>query len=190
MRKHLPEYVPGGRSIGYTISVEVRLRKGDVLTIGTGDSKIPIGQVIKFKVEKNKTYKPYMNGEFDFYFDEGGTVPPGHIDNAKELIIEAIMYGIIDKKGSWFSYKDIKLGQGKETAIEFIRNDEALFDEIRAKTVAVAFESDVEREDVYEEGIIEDPAPPMDFDKRQMPPKIVDEDFVVEAPKKSPRRKK
>jgi len=135
-----PEYVPGGRSIGYTISVEIRLRKGDAICTGTGDNKTTIGQIIKFKVEKNKTYKPYTNGEFDFYFEEGGTVPAGHVDNAKELIIEAICYGIVEKTGSWLKYNGKLIAQGAEKTIDIIRNDPKLFEEIKAKVMKVAFD--------------------------------------------------
>lgn len=149
VRKHLPEYEPGGRSIGFTCSVSLRLRRGDWITVGTGDNKRIIGQIVKYKTHKNKTYKQQQTGEFDFYFDEGGTVPPGHIDTAKELIILAIVYGVIEKRGSWFYYKGQQLSQGTENAVEVVRNNEQMFNEIREATVKTAFESEIERDDVF-----------------------------------------
>jgi recombination protein RecA len=146
-----PEYITGGRSVGFTEAVEIRLRKGDSVELGKGNNKHIIGQSIKFKVEKNKTYKPFQTGEFDFYFDGGGLVPAANIDNAKELIIEAIMYGIIETKGSWFFYKGHQLAQGKEKTIELIRADTKLFDEVKAKTMELAFSEEKEREDVFGE---------------------------------------
>ena len=151
-----PDTAPGGRSKDFTASVEIFLRKGDYITIGTGDNKQIIGQVVKFKVNKNKTYAPFKTGSYDFYFDEGGTVPPGNVDNAKELIVEAIVYGIVERRGAWFYYNGNQIGQGVEKAIEEIRNNEPLFEEIKNKVIKVAFESEIEREDVYESDEIVD----------------------------------
>lgn len=176
----MPEYVPGGRSIGYTIAVEIRLRKGDIITVGTGDNKYPVGQVVKFKIEKNKTYKPYTTGEFDFYFDEGGLLPAGNIDTAKELIIESIVYGIIEKRGSWFYYNGQNLAQGQDTTIELVRNNPQLFAEIRSKVLSVAFEADVEKEDVFEDGV---------DDEESLPPNSVEEELPLESVKKKGRKK-
>lgn len=145
----MPEYEPGGRSVGFTSSMIIRLRKGDNIAVGTGENKRIIGQTVKFKVSKNKTYKPYQTGEFDFYFDEGGAVPAGHIDNAKELIVEAICYGIIEKKGSWLAYDGENIAQGAEKTIAIIRENQELFEEIKAKVMKIAFDTDIEKEDVF-----------------------------------------
>lgn len=148
-----PTYVPGGRSIGYTEAVEIRLRKGDQISIGAKSNPDFIGHTIKFKVEKNKTYKPYTTGEFDFYYSEPTDgeykIKAGQIDNAKELIIEAILCGIIEMRGSWIYYNGNQIAQGKDTAIENIRNDSKLFNEIKNKVMKVAF--DVERPDVFDD---------------------------------------
>lgn len=149
-----PEYIPGGRSVGYTEAVEIRMRKGEPLTIGTGENKEVIGQVIKFKVEKNKTYKPFTTGEFDFYFEEGGTLPPASIDNAKELIIEAICYGIIEARGAWYYYNGDRIAQGKEKVFEEMRNNPKLFEEIKAKTMKLAFNLEIEKEDVFGDSVV------------------------------------
>lgn len=184
-----PEYVPGGRSVGYTISVEVRLRKGDAIKIGTGENSRIIGQTIKFKIEKNKTHKPYLTGEFDFYFDDGGTVPAGHIDNAKELIVEAICYGIIEKAGSWMKYNGGNIAQGADKTVETVRNNPELFEEIKDKVMKIAFEEANTIEDRDEEEITEDEhLLDLDFDTRCMPPKIVDSEFEASPVKKAAKK--
>lgn len=144
-----PEYEPGGRSIGFTCSVSLRLRRGDWISVGAGENKRIIGQVIKYKTTKNKTYKQQQSGEFDFYFDDGGVVPAGHFDNAKELIILAIIYGVIERRGAWYFYKGNQIGQGEAKVVELFRNDEKLFAEIKAIVVKTAFNSDIERDDVF-----------------------------------------
>jgi hypothetical protein len=151
LRKQLPEYEPGGRSIGFTSSINLRLRRGDWITIGTGDNKRIIGQVTKYKTHKNKTYKQQQTGEFDFYFDEGGAVPAGMIDNAKELIILAIVYEVIERRGAWYYYKGQQIAQGEANAIELIRGDEKLFAEIKNTVTKLSLEADaeVERPDVF-----------------------------------------
>ena len=104
----MPEYTPGGRAIEFYISVDLRLRRGDWISVGTGADKIIIGQVVKFKTNKNKTYKQQQTGEFDFYFDDSDRVPIAHIDNAKETVIEGIAWGVIERAGAWFKYKGEK----------------------------------------------------------------------------------
>jgi recombination protein RecA len=153
-----PETISGGNSNKHTNSVDIRLRQSDIITIGSGENKIPIGQTIKFKIEKNKTWKPFQTGEFDFYFSEGGPVAPGCIDNVKELIIEAMMYNVIERSGAWFYYGGKQIAQGKEKAIELLRKEKGMFDEIRGKTLKLAlnYDNDIERPNVFGEEEIEE----------------------------------
>ncbi len=122
-------YSPGGNALRFHASVEVRFRKGDVITKGEGVNRYTIGQVIKFKVNKNKVGVPLKTGSFDIYFDEGGIVPPGFVDTYKEIVLEGIMYGVIEKAGSWLSYKDIKV-QGVNSLLDVIKDNEELYDEL------------------------------------------------------------
>ena len=145
----MPEYEPGGRSIGFTCSISLRLRRGDWIKVGTGVNQRIIGQVVKYKTVKNKTFKAQQTGEVDFYFDEGGTVPAGHFDTAKELIILSIVYGVVEKRGSWFYYNGEQLAQGTDKVIEYIRGNEELFNIVREQTLKVALASEMEREDVF-----------------------------------------
>lgn len=137
-----PEYTPGGRAIGFTTSIDIRLRRGDWIVIGTGANKQIIGQEVKFKIHKNKTGTPQRTGSYDFYFDEGGPVPPGHIDNVKELVIEGLAYGVIELSGTWLEYEGLK-AQGKDKFIGLLRaQDEDFQSELRESILDVALNTD------------------------------------------------
>lgn len=129
-----PEFVPGGRALGFYASVDIRLRKGDWCIEGKGESKEVVGQTVKFKVEKNKTFKRMTTGEFNFYFAPNSlNVPVGHNDNVNEIIVEAIAWDLIKRTGAWYNYKEHKLN-GKNGVIEFLRNNpeevDALYKEV------------------------------------------------------------
>ena len=134
-----PDYAPGGKAKDFAMSVDLRLRRGDWITEGSGDSKEIVGQVVKFKVEKNKTYRRMMTGEFDFYFtgDNNADVEELHNDNFKEMIILAVEFGVIERKGAWFMYEDQKF-QGMNNLIEAFRNDDDLVEEVRDKVMSLA----------------------------------------------------
>lgn len=134
-----PDYAPGGKAKDFAMSVDLRLRRGDWITEGSGDSKEIVGQVVKFKVEKNKTYRRMMTGEFDFYFtgDNNANVEELHNDNFKEMIILAVEFGVIERKGAWFMYEDRKF-QGMNNLIDAFRNDEDLVEEVRDKVMSLA----------------------------------------------------
>ena len=134
-----PDYAPGGKAKDFAMSVDLRLRRGDWITEGSGDSKEIVGQVVKFKVEKNKTYRRMMTGEFDFYFtgDNNANVEELHNDNFKEMIILAVEFGVIERKGAWFMYEDQKF-QGMNNLIEAFRNDDDLVEEVIDKVMSLA----------------------------------------------------
>lgn len=124
-------YTPGGKSTGYTNTVEVRVRPGDKIAIGAGKEAHVIGKTIKYRITKNKLGIPHKTGEFDFYNDDGGVVPRGHIDTAKELINLALVLGVIEQRGAWFYYLGERLGQGRANVIETVRENEELFSAIK-----------------------------------------------------------
>ena len=98
-----PEYTPGGRAKGFACSVDLRLRRGDWITEGSGNDKEIVGQVVKFKIDKNKTFKRMQTGEFDFYFAENNAgVPVFFNDREKEIVMCSVEWGLIEKAGSWF----------------------------------------------------------------------------------------
>lgn len=125
-----PEYTPGGRAKGFMQSIDIRLRRGDWITQGSGKDKEFVGQVVKFMIEKNKTFKRMQTGEFDFYYmPNSAGVTPNYNDNEKSIVILGIEWGLIQKSGAWFSYNGQKY-QGVPALTEALRNDEKLFDEL------------------------------------------------------------
>ena len=78
------------------------------------------------KVVKNKVAPPFRRAEFDIMFGEG-------ISKIGEIIDLGVDYGVIKKAGSWFSYGDKKIGQGRDSVKELLKNDEAFAAEIEAK---------------------------------------------------------
>ena len=130
------EYTPGGRAIGYTASVDLRLRKGDWITNGSGNNKCFVGQVVKYKIEKNKTYKRMQTGEFDFYYDENDLdIPVGHNDNFKSIVQLGIERGLIERGGAWFflnkgTEHEVKF-QGQDNLIAYLRANDGLVEDIK-----------------------------------------------------------
>lgn len=127
-----PTTVPGGSSQRYTNSLEIRLRAGDYIKEGTGVNQRIVGRVIKWKLQKNKTGTAFLDGEYDLYIDDG-YLPRGTIDTAKELVVSAIVKGIIERRGAWYFYEGEQVAQGQDNLIEKIRNDKELFLEIVSK---------------------------------------------------------
>lgn len=131
------EYTPGGRAIGFTASVDLRLRRGDWLTEGTSTKKTFVGQVVKYKIEKNKTYKRMQSGEFDFYYDENKLdIPVGHNDNFKSIVQMGIDRDLIVQGGAWFflnkdTEHEVKF-QGRDNLIAYLRENPGLVDDIKS----------------------------------------------------------
>jgi recombination protein RecA len=133
-----PEYAPGGRSKGFTCSVSLRLRKGDWITEGSGEDREIVGQVVKFKIDKNKTFKRMTTGEFDFYFAENNAgVDLFYNDTFKEIIILAIEWGVVERTGAWFKYEDEKY-QGINSLVEALKKDEETVSDLKDKILYLA----------------------------------------------------
>ena len=131
----IPEYAPGGRAKGFACTVDIRLRRGDWISEGTGDNKEIVGQVVKFKIEKNKTFKRMQTGEFDFYFsDNNAGVRESFNDNIKEVIMCAVEWGVIERAGSWFMYSDQKF-QGMNALISALKSDDELIEKIKQEVL-------------------------------------------------------
>lgn len=117
-----PETTTGGNALKFYASVRIDIRK--VQTLKQGEDSI--GNRVKAKVIKNKVAPPFKQAEFDIMFGEG-------ISKEGELIDYGVKLDIIDKSGTWFSYKDTKLGQGKEKAKAFLKENKQVAKEIEDK---------------------------------------------------------
>jgi recombination protein RecA len=117
-----PETQPGGRALKFYSSVRLDIRKVEVIKSGL-DS---IGARVKVKVVKNKVAPPFRSAEFDILFNEGISREGAIIDAATE-------YGIIEKSGTWMSYGEIRLGQGRENVRNYLRENPTLAGEIEAR---------------------------------------------------------
>jgi recombination protein RecA len=118
-----PETTPGGRALKFYASVRVEVRKGD--TIKDKDNEV-IGHIIKAKVVKNKVAPPYKEAQFELIYGKG-------VNRLGEILDLGIKFGIIGKSGSWFSYNDIQLGQGRDRALEFLKENPKILSEIEQK---------------------------------------------------------
>ncbi|WP_303836336.1 recombinase RecA [Ruminococcus flavefaciens] len=120
-----PETTPGGRALKFYSSVRIEVRKGEVLKSGTD----VIGACTRCKIVKNKVAPPFKECEFDLMYGSG-------ISRTGEVLDLAVDLDIIKKGGSWFSYKDQKLGQGRDNVKELLQNDEKLMKEIEEQILA------------------------------------------------------
>lgn len=120
-----PETTTGGNALKFYASIRLDVRR--IGQIKDGD--IVMGNRTKVKVVKNKVAPPFRFAEFDIVFGEG-------ISKIGEIIDIGVELEIVKKSGSWFSYGDTKLGQGKESVKQLIRDNPELADEIEAKIVA------------------------------------------------------
>ena len=121
-----PETTPGGKALKFYASVRIDIRR-------IGAIKQPDGTVTgnrtKIKVVKNKVAPPFTEAEFDIMYNEGISVTGSLLDVALEK-------GIVEKRGSWLSYKGNQLAQGRDAAKEVLKKDVALYAELEAEVKA------------------------------------------------------
>lgn len=117
-----PETTTGGNALKFYASVRLDIRR--MSQIKDGDTAS--GNRVKVKVIKNKVAPPFRMAEFDIMFGEG-------ISKIGEIIDLGVDYGIIKKAGSWFSYEDQKLGQGRDAVKQLLQDNLELADELEAK---------------------------------------------------------
>ena len=125
-----PEVTPGGRALKFYSSVRIDLRRAE--TIKQGNEAI--GSHIKAKVVKNKVAPPFRSAEFDIMFDHG-------ISQEGNLIDLAVDLELVKKTGAFFSYGDIRLGQGRENAKQYLSQNRELAQEIERQIRASAVTS-------------------------------------------------
>jgi len=122
-----PEVTPGGRALKFYSSVRIDLRRID--TIKQGNEAI--GSHVRARVVKNKVAPPFRNAEFDIMFDHG-------ISKEGNLIDLGLEFGLVSKAGAFFSYGDIRLGQGRESAKQHLIQNPELAQEIEQRIRASA----------------------------------------------------
>ncbi|MCI0469354.1 MAG: recombinase RecA [Nitrospirae bacterium] len=117
-----PETTTGGNALKFYSSMRFDIRKIDSIK----DGQEIIGGRVRVKVVKNKVAPPFRQAEFDVYFNVG-------ISRVGEIVDLAVDKGIIEKAGAWYSYAGSKIGQGRENAKEFMRNNPKTAEEIEQK---------------------------------------------------------
>jgi recombination protein RecA len=122
-----PEVTPGGRALKFYSSVRIELRRSE--SIKQGDAIV--GNRVKARVVKNKVAPPFRTAEFDIMFDHGISLEGSIIDIGVEQ-------GLLSKSGAFFSYGDVRLGQGRENARQFLREHPEIAGEIEQRIRASA----------------------------------------------------
>ena len=124
-----PEVTPGGKALKFYASVRLDVRKGEPIK----EASAIIGNRTKIKVVKNKLAPPFKTVEVDLIFGKG-------FSNEGSILDLAIEYGIVQKSGSWFSYNDERIGQGRETVKNLMNEKPDFKAEIEAKVRALVAE--------------------------------------------------
>ncbi|MBR4403157.1 MAG: recombinase RecA [Flavobacteriales bacterium] len=120
-----PETTTGGNALKFYASVRIDIRRGEKIK-GEGKGDNVIGNRTRVKVVKNKVAPPFRSAEFDVLYGEG-------ISRVGELLDMAVDMDIVKKSGSWFSYNDSKLGQGRDAVLGIIRDTPELAEELEVK---------------------------------------------------------
>jgi recombination protein RecA len=133
-----PETTPGGRALKFYSSVRLDIRRIGALKVGNDT----VGNQTRVKVVKNKVAPPFKTVEFDVMYGEG-------ISKEGSLLDIGIEHGVIQKSGAWFAYGDERIGQGRENAKQFLKEN----DEVRERILG----------EVYEKlGLLDEQQPPED----------------------------
>ena len=114
-----PEVTPGGRALKFYSTIRLEVRRGETIKLGTDI----VGNVAKIKVVKNKVAPPFKAVEVDVMYGEG-------VSKQGEILDLAVDYNIIEKSGSWYSYNGEKMGQGRENAKLFLKENPFIMEEI------------------------------------------------------------
>lgn len=117
-----PETTTGGNALKFYASVRLDIRR--VTTLKDGDT--PIGNQVRVKIVKNKVAPPFRKAEFEITFGEG-------ISRVGEIVDLGVELGILKKSGSWFSYGETRLGQGRDAVKKLIKDNPELSEEIEAQ---------------------------------------------------------
>lgn len=117
-----PETTPGGKALKFYASMRLDIRR--IASLKKGD--VVIGNRVRVKVVKNKVAAPFRQAEFDILFEEG-------ISRSSNIVELGTQYQVIDKSGTWLAFNEQKLGQGKDAARLFLKENKKLLEEIEKK---------------------------------------------------------
>ncbi|WAM32560.1 recombinase RecA [Caldicellulosiruptor naganoensis] len=141
-----PETTPGGRALKFYASVRLEVRKGEIIK----QQGQPIGTKVKVKVVKNKVAPPFKEAEFDLIYGEG-------ISKEGNVLDVAVNIDVIQKSGTWYTYNGQKIGQGRENAKQFLKENPDIMQEIIEKikqNANLAFEKIKTTAEIPEEDLI------------------------------------
>jgi len=119
-----PETTTGGNALKFYSSMRLDIRRIENIK----DNQETVGGRVRVKVVKNKLAPPFKQAEFDIYFNEG-------ISRVGEIVDLGVEKGIIEKAGAWYSYGGNRIGQGRENAKEFLKNNVEISKEIESKII-------------------------------------------------------
>ncbi|MFN0132024.1 MAG: recombinase RecA [Phycisphaerales bacterium] len=121
-----PETTPGGRALKFYASVRIDVRR----TGAVKEGEVTVGSRTRARVVKNKVAPPFRDAEFDIMYDEGISTSGDLLDLASDI-------DVIDKSGAWYSYGDVRLGQGRENSKKFLKENPDLSQEIREAVLKI-----------------------------------------------------
>ena len=134
-----PETTPGGRALKFYATIRLEIRRAEQIKDGTNI----IGNRVRIKVVKNKVAPPFKRAEVDIMYGKG-------ISQSGELVDMAVDKDIIDKSGSWYSYGEERIGQGRENAKTYLEEHQEMYDEVMKKVRAaydIPDETDTDKSD-------------------------------------------
>ncbi len=120
-----PETTPGGRALKFWASVRLEVRRADAIKVGTEQ----VGARTKVKVVKNKVAPPFRLAEFDILYGKG-------ISKSGDVLDGATNTGVVTRAGTYYNYGELRLGQGRDNARQFLDDNQEVFEEIEAKVRA------------------------------------------------------
>jgi recombination protein RecA len=135
-----PETTTGGNALKFYSSVRIDIRRVNAIKEG----EVTIGNHVRAKVVKNKIAPPFREAEFDILFESG-------ISYEGDLLDMGVNEAVVDKSGAWFNYGQVRLGQGREQARQFLKDNQDVSREIREKVLA--------RKTIVEPGDVKAPSP-------------------------------
>jgi recombination protein RecA len=134
-----PETTTGGNALKFYASVRMDVRRSLSAQNSVMQGDLKVGNSTTVKVIKNKVAPPFRQAEFDIIYGEG-------IDTVGEILDAAVTKKVIQKSGSWYSYKDSKIGQGREGVRQLLKDNEDLLNEIKLKILGKWVEPETQPE--------------------------------------------